>query len=337
MNKFDYFIGIDVSKETLDINIVYKGNSINNKCIENKGKNIIILLNEWISLYKLNWDTIVFCMEHTGIYNNHLLDVLLKNNANIYLENPIHIKRSLGLVRGKNDKIDALRIAVFAFKNVDDIKLWTPERKVVKTLRGLLTTRERLVQAIENLTIPIGESKEFDKEIYKSIKQACKASVSALKKDLQKINKSIIDVINSDERISELYKIITSVENVGTIVATSIIIYTNEFKKIKNPKKFACYSGVAPFEHSSGKSIRGKVRVSNMANKYMKKILHLSALSSVSRKGEMRDYFERKIKEGKNKMLILNAIRNKIILRIFACVNQNKIFEKNIKNNLVVA
>jgi len=337
MNKFDYFIGIDVSKETLDFNIVHEGSTINGKRIENKSKSINILLNEWISLYKLNWDTIVFCMEHTGIYNNHLLDVLFKNNANIYLENPIHIKRSLGLVRGKNDKIDALRIATFAYKNVDNIKLWIPERKVVKTLRGLLSTRERLVQAIENLTIPIGESKEFDKEICKSIKQACKASVTALKKDLQKINKSIIDVINSDERISELYKIITSVDNVGTIVATSIIIYTNEFKKIKNPKKFACYSGVAPFEHSSGKSIRGKTRVSNMANKYMKKLLHLSALSSVSRKGEMRDYFDRKIKEGKNKMLILNAIRNKIILRIFACVNQNKIFEKNVKNNLVVA
>ena len=169
MNKFDYFIGIDVSKETLDFNIVHEGSTINGKRIENKSKSINILLNEWISLYKLNWDTIVFCMEHTGIYNNHLLDVLFKNNANIYLENPIHIKRSLGLVRGKNDKIDALRIATFAYKNVDNIKLWIPERKVVKTLRGLLSTRERLVQAIENLTIPIGESKEFDKEICKSI------------------------------------------------------------------------------------------------------------------------------------------------------------------------
>lgn len=337
MNKFDYFIGIDVSKETLDLNIVHEGCTINSKRIENNSKSINILLNEWISSYKLTWDLIVFCMEYTGIYNNHLLDVLLSNNANIYLENPIHIKRSLGLVRGKNDKIDALRIALFAYKNVDEIKLWTPERKVVKLLRGLLSTRERLVQVIENLTIPLGESKEFDKEIYKSIKQSCKGSIAAVKRDLQKINKSIIEVINSDERISELYKIITSVDNVGTIVATSIIIYTNEFKKIKNPKKFACYSGVAPFEHSSGKSIRGKVRVSNMANKQMKKLLHLSALSSVSRKGEMRDYFDRKVKEGKNKMLILNAIRNKIILRIFACVNQNKIFEKNIINNLVGA
>jgi transposase len=337
MKNFNYFIGIDVSKETLDFNLVYEGRSINNQCIANNSKCINKLLREWFISYKLTWDTIVFCMEHTGIYNNPLLDVLIENKANIWLENPIHIKRSLGLVRGKNDKIDALRIALFAYKNVDDIKLWIPERKIIKTLKSLLSARERIIQAIENLTVPIEESKEFDKEIYKSIQQACKVSVAALKKDLQKINFNIKNVINNDERVSKLYKIITSVDNVGIIVATSIIVYTNEFIKIKNPKKFACYSGIAPFEHSSGKRIRGKIRVSKMANKYMKKLLHLSALGSVSRTGEMRDYYERKIAEGKNKMLILNAIRNKIILRIFACVNQNKIFEKNYKNNLVLA
>lgn len=210
MNKFNYFIGIDVSKKTLDFNIVHEGNSIDKKCIENKSKSINLLLNEWISSYNLTWDSIVFCMEHTGIYNNTLLDVLLEHRANVWLENPVHIKRSSGLVRGKNDKIDALRIAIFAYKNVDDVKLWIPERKVVKTLRGLLSTRERLIQAIENLTIPLNESKEFDKEIYKLMKQSCKTSITALKKDLQKINNSIIDVINSDERINELYKIIVT-------------------------------------------------------------------------------------------------------------------------------
>lgn len=61
----------------------------------------------------------------------------------------------------------------------------------------------------------------------------------------------------------------------------------------------------------------------------MKKLFHLVAMSAVRIKGEMKQFYERKLKEGKNKMSVINAIRNKIILRIFACVNNKKNYEKN--------
>jgi transposase len=67
-----------------------------------------------------------------------------------------------------------------------------------------------------------------------------------------------------------LFQIITSVTGVGTVTATQIIITTNEFKNITSAKKFACYSGIAPFEHQSGTSIRGKTRVSHLVNKTLK-------------------------------------------------------------------
>jgi poly(3-hydroxyalkanoate) synthetase len=66
-----------------------------------------------------------------------------------------------------------------------------------------------------------------------------------------------------------------------------------------------------------------------MANKNIKTLLHMAALVAIQMKGEMREYYNRKVSEGKNKMSVLNAIRNNLILRIFACVNQNREYEKN--------
>ena len=141
-------------------------------------------------------------------------------------------------------------------------------------------------------------------------------------------------MIALDPELNRLFNLITSVTGVGSITATEVIITTNEFKTIDCPKKYACYSGVAPFEHQSGSSIRGKTRVSSMGNKSIKKLLHMAALSACSCPGDLKQYFDRKVLEGKNKMLIINAIRNKLIARIFACVKQNKFYEKNYENHL---
>ena len=103
------------------------------------------------------------------------------------------------------------------------------------------------------------------------------------------------------------------------------------FKGITDPKEFACYAGVVPFEQSSGRKRAGpsggKPQVSRIANKKVKALLHLAALSASLHSEEFRTYFERKVAEGKNKMLVLNTIRNKIVLRIFACVRRGQKYE----------
>ncbi|SKC10937.1 Transposase IS116/IS110/IS902 family protein, partial [Soonwooa buanensis] len=90
------------------------------------------------------------------------------------------------------------------------------------------------------------------------------------------------------------------------------------------------YAGVAPFEYSSGSSIYRKPRVSTMADKELKKVLHLAALSSIRLKNDLAIYFQRKVAEGKNKMSILNAIRNKIIHRIYALIKNESVYNFNL-------
>jgi hypothetical protein len=66
-----------------------------------------------------------------------------------------------------------------------------------------------------------------------------------------------------------------------------------------------------------------------MANVNLKTLLHMSALSAIVMKGEMREYFIRKVTQGKNKMSVINAIRNKLILRIFAVIKKDQSYQKD--------
>ena len=119
------------------------------------------------------------------------------------------------------------------------------------------------------------------------------------------------------------------------ITAANVIVATGEFQGIQEVKKFACYAGIAPFEHCSGSSIRGKTRVSKMANMTIKKLLHLAAMSAIQFCSEIKAFYHRKVAEGKNKMSVINAVRNKLISRVFSCVKNKRMYQKDYKHALV--
>lgn len=325
-----YFVGIDVSKLTLDFMVLAGVNKLFHLQVENSAAGIESFIKQLRSVYFISLKECLFCLEHTGIYNNPLLDYFEKNKCNVWLESAIHIKQSSGLMRGKNDKIDSYRIALFASRNRESAKLWQPKREVIKKLKTLAATRSRLITAKVQLETSLKEGNKYtDKAAQKLFESCCRHSLAGLKKDIAYTEEQIKKVITEDERLNELFDIITSVPGVGPVTATEVIVSTNEFKDIKEAKKYACYSGIAPFSYTSGTSIKGKAKVSNMANKQVKKLLHMASLTAAVYDKELKTYFERKVAEGKNKMAVLNAIRNKLIQRVFACVRENRKYEKN--------
>jgi len=108
-----------------------------------------------------------------------------------------------------------------------------------------------------------------------------------------------------------------------------IIAKTEGFTAFTDPRKMACYAGVVPFDHQSGTSSKYKSKVSIYADKELKSILHLAAMSAIRLDNELRTYYLRKVQEGKNKMSTLNAIRNKIIHRIFALIKNKTFYQKD--------
>jgi transposase len=333
--NYNFFIGIDVSKKTLDF-AVFKDKDLLFKWT---GENDEPGIKKFWAQLKLQQgfgvNEAVFCMEHTGIYNQHLLSFLYSKKAFVCLEAAVHIKLSSGLQRGKTDQVDAIRIAQYAYKNRTELRLWQPKREVIQQLKHLLALRSRLINARKQLTVAINEIIGFDKSRASECKKLCKASLKSLEEDIKHVELKMDQVIASDEELKRLFSIVTSVEGIGKITATEIIITTNEFKDISDPAKFACYSGVAPFEYSSGSSIKGKSKVSHKANKTMKSLLHMAALVAINYNADMKAYYHRKVEQKKNKMLVINAVRNKLIWRIFACVKNNRPYQKNYQITLV--
>lgn len=331
-----YFLGVDMAKESYHAALTVDGANFYDQEVKNSTIPIKQYFQGLMKMFRFKPQQLIVCMEHTGIYCCPMLDYLTKQGIKICVEPAIRIKQSQGLQRGKNDKIDSRRIAKFVFKNHDELRLWTPKREVIQRLKALLVVRDRLLKAKNQLEIPIKESREFiQASIISQAAKNCKSSIQAIKKDIKKVDQEIAEVVKQDAAVSQQMKVATSVTGIGPIIAANMIVTTNEFKDICQHKKYACYAGIAPFEHSSGKSIRGRTMVSHMANKTMKCLLHLGARSAIQASPEIKQYYQRKCAEGKPKMSVLNAVCNKLISRVFVCINNNRLYQKKYERPVV--
>ncbi len=331
--KTTYFLGIDISKKTFNSALTIDGKNFHEAQVGNTATEIHSFFQHLKKQFAL--EQLIVCLEHTGIYCLPLVNFLVKNQIKVCLESALQIKQSQGITRGKSDVVDAKRIAIYSFKNREDLHFWVPQRACIQRLKALLVLRDRMVKMKTQLQVPIIEASEFvDPSILKESIKTCKKSILALGTDIASIEKKIDEIVKEDELLHQRYKITTSIPGIGKITALNVIISTGEFSRISDAKKFACYAGIAPFEHSSGTSVRGKTRVSKMANMTLKKLLHLAAMSAIQYCAELKSYYERKIEAGKNKMSVINAVRNKLISRIFSCIKYNRLYEKDYKYGL---
>lgn len=324
-----YFVGVDISKLTLDLALLHSDNPVKTFKIKNEENSIREFLKLIKTEYGFKSREIVFCAENMGIYSDHLTNVLISKKITICLESALQIKKSLGIRRGKNDRLDSIRIVDYTRKNYKTLRIWEPPRECIQELKQLTTLRRRLLKIKKMLTNEEKVRSHFlGYQQISQIKSYYDRSLRSIDEDLRGLDEKMRSIVSSDEKLSNLVTLITSVPCIGQVIAFRIIIATNEFKNISSPKKFASYCGVAPFEWTSGSSIMGKTRVSFYANKEIKAYLHLAAMLCVRKsKGQLHEYYLRKQKEGKNNMAILNAIRNKLIHRIFSCVNNNQVFK----------
>ena len=162
---------------------------------------------------------------------------------------------------------------------------------------------------------------------YKMFKKSCKGSLKSLEKDIKEVEKQLQELINSAEKVKQQYTIATSVKGISPVTACQLILCSEEFTKMPTGKQFACYAGVVPFDYSSGTSVRGRAKVSPWAPKKLKKYLPMAALSALQVEGELKAYYESQLAQGKHKLSVINAVRNKLILRVCACIRANQLYD----------
>ena len=235
-----------------------------------------------------------------------------------------------GLPVVKTIGIDSKRLSMYCCKQADELKATPALNPVFMKLKDLMSARSRLVAQLHSTKNYIKEIQcTQDKALLAMLDKTHKAAIEGIKKSIKQIEVYIDAIIKEHQAISINYQLIKSVPGIGHLTAVYIICCTNNFAGKINGKQLASYAGVVPFDHSSGISIKGKNRVHKMANKDLKKMLHLCALTAIKYYPELRQYFERKKAEGKNGMLILNAIRNKLVLRVVAVVNNQQPYVDN--------
>ena len=332
--KKKFFIGIDVSKHTLDIAfIIRNGDRLSDPAWRqfSNTQSGLKEMKKWLLQMNVLLDhQAIVVIENTGIYHRLLWQYCSGLQLDLCIENAAQVKWSLGIARGKNDKVDSRRLALYAVRHIDRLKAAPRLQSNIMALKDLLTLRTKLLVQLRSTSTGFNELKNVSGTvIIKTMQNILRPAQNGLTESLKRIEEQIKIMLLKDKELSRVYRLLLTIPGIGHITALMLMCCTNLFTLCSSGKQLACYCGVAPFDHQSGISIRGKQRVHKMANKELKRLLHLCALTVIRHKQEFKLYYERKKQEGKHAMCILNAIRNKIILRVFAVVKNDRPYVNN--------
>lgn len=328
---YSYHVGLDISKMKVDFAILSPESEL---LLKGEFANNPEGIRKWLGdIYKEFgvWEGVLFCMEETGYYCYPLLKELEKcAGLDIWLESPFRLKRRTAHERGKDDDLDAIRIGTYSIDFQRYIRIWRPTSENMERLSLLVSHRDRLVSKLRDIRNGIGGQEGFVSEvIHTELKEINGRVISCLEDAIGDLEQRINELMNADIELSRQDEIIRSVPGFGKVISSKLILVTRGFSRLDDARKLACFCGVAPFPYRSGSSIRGRDRVSVIADKEMKRMLYLAAMVTIRKGGIMYDYFHRKVAEGKHKMSVINAIKNKLLHIVLACVKNNTMYQKN--------
>lgn len=338
MNKFNkkqWFIGGDLSKETIDLAICNHNGKVitSSKRVSNDLQGFEAMWS-WLTKKSINPNKSLFCFEHTGNYGLLLFSWLSAKEIDFCVEPALQIKRSIGMTRGKNDKIDAQRIAQYAYTHKGTLKSFIFPAKALLSIKQQLSYRDQLVRIRTSLMNSIKAHQQYEQVLNTNVvSQDIKVQIEALKTRIDRIEQQIEAIIREDKSLEQNFTLARSVKGVGLLIAAFMLVSTNNFESFENGRKFACYAGIAPFEHSSGQYI-GTTQVSHLANKRIKTLLTNGANVAIRWDPEIRNYYKRKTSEGKAHKLVVNAISCKLVNRVFAVVKRGTPFVQTYANSV---
>jgi transposase len=324
--KFHHYLGIDVSKKVLDV--VCRTNGLHLR-ITNNAKGFQ-LLSDWLQENNLAADKTMFIFEHTGLYSKPFEQYCIQQGWQYCAVPGLAVKRSVGIARGKSDRVDATRIAQYGFEKKEQLKPTIPAQPNLERLKTLVNYRDRLVSQKAGFAAAIKEQLRFlQLDPQDLLISSQKAMIDALQQQIDQIQQAIMQIIRADQALSRNYDLLTSITAIGFVNAVYALVYTDNFTRFTDGRKFASYCGTAPFEDTSGSSRKGKTRVSHLANKKLKSVLDQAAKCAINYDKELNAFYNRRILMGKSKMSTINIVRNKLIYRMFAVIKRQNPFEKN--------
>lgn len=312
--------GIDLSMEKFDVNFIDQNGNEKNKTVKNEVNSISNFLKDIPG-------GSILCAENTGVYGDLLLFLSNRMGVSIAFIPGYNIKHSLGLVKGKTDKVDAMRIREYGERFYDKLVPTHYEEETMRELQELYTLRAQLIKSRKALQA--SETGRKHQPMQSISAHTCVQSViNHLNCEIEHVEFEIKKLILADQQLKDNYELATSIKGIGPVIATDLLIKTGNFKTIDTARKAASYAGVCPFPNSSGKMVK-KARVSPFADKKLKSLLYMGAKSAAKYNKEYRLYYQKKKLEGKPHYLIMNNISNKMLRTVYSVVRNEIPYNEN--------
>lgn len=231
--NYSHFVGLDVGKNTFDASLMSADEKeLSHNSFDNTPEGIQSLL-VWIADHQLSLSNILFCAENMGNYVTELSVSSVSMGFSLALVCPLTIKKSIGLQRGKNDRIDAKRIANYAVLHYRKLKLYKlPDKDLVK-LRGWIIVRDNLVkQKVSSIKLletfsqmsrlaDVAESISFLEEQLNSIKEK-----------ILKVEEAMEKLITANSSLYTNYILLRSIKGIGVINAVVCCVLPTIFKDL---------------------------------------------------------------------------------------------------------
>ncbi len=311
-------IGIDVSKEKLDICALFDGKT-RKKIVDNSVSGFKSLRN-WISKNNINNPHI--CMESTGCYSEGAAEFFHELGLKVSVVNPLQIKsfRNSKLIRQKTDSVDAQIIAEFCLQNAP--APWNPRSPEQKELH-YLNVRIIALKAEVNRASNALENENLSKVILKSIHD----EIKFLKKQIALLEDESRKIIDSNQNLKEQFDRITAIKGIGEKLALAIIADMPDISNFQKSGQFSAFAGVSPSHFQSGSSVRGKSHISRIGSKSIRKVLYMSALVVKNHNPHFQKFVQKLQKKGKTPKVIIVAIMRKLMCILFGMLKNSSNFD----------
>jgi transposase len=272
----------------------------------------------------------LLCGENTGMYSIPMAEWAYGQGFFIWIENALAIKRSLGLVRGKNDQLDSARIAEYAMEKRKKARRWHPLSESLKSLKTLLLRRDgidqcrrKLLNIIKEEQAVLGHNETLD-WVYDRVREL----TDQMKELTEEMKTMMEQKALADPELATNYTIIKSFKGIGVINTTTLLVYTNNFQDVPTANKLATMYGVAPFGEDSGDTIHKEPHVSFYANRWLKAQITNAAKSAVIWNDKIVAYFYRLTEtEKKPYGVAMNNVKSKILHIVFTMVKNQQVFD----------
>lgn len=284
-------------------------------------------LADWLTGHEVTAEETLICIENTGVYSEALCYWLDEQDYAVALVAPYRVWKSAE-DGPKNDRIDSERVAEYALRYRDRLRLWQPHEDVVEQIKTLLSTREQLV---EQRTATKNVLRALRRKVVQTptATQALEATVAHLSQQIEAIMAEMRRLIAQHPTMAHLVSVIMTAPGAGLLLAAHLLVVTEGFEEPAEYRKLAARLGICPHEHSSGSSVWRPASSRGHGPAMMRKLLHLAARSVATHQRSYRHYYLRKQAEGKPRRLVLNNIANKLLRVLCGMIKHKQPYQEN--------